>query len=120
MISLKKELKALLDPLCPRVYQTWPQEIKEFPTIIFAETNNTPYFIDNKHDELQSTLQYTIHIFTKNQSPTELVNLVNQKVTEFGLFRTALINRDEPNGKTHTVLVYEAVVDKDKKYSWRY
>ena len=119
MITLKKEVKEILDPLCSHVTQTWPQKITDYPCIIFAETLNMPIVIDNKRRELLTQLEYTVDVFVKNANPTTLIGQVDEVMTRFGFYRTNYVNRDEPDGIYHTQLVYNVITDSNKKLTFK-
>ncbi|MBF0779794.1 MULTISPECIES: hypothetical protein [unclassified Granulicatella] len=117
MISIKSEifteLSRVLQSLHIKVYDYYPDEIEQFPLVVYLEENNIPHeIIDNQ--EVTCELTYRVDIWS-NASDSEVITAINAVFTKFGFRR--LLCSDVPNvsGLKQKIIKFTGIVDKTTK-----
>lgn len=109
MINFKPELVGLLKSVSNNVVETFPNDWADLPVLVYEEENNTPHTVTTQ-GEAMTLLRYRIEIYS-NESTSSLKTQINAKLTERGFTRVFSQDMNDINGRRHTVLRYEGVVD---------
>lgn len=113
MISIKAEIyKALADafePLGIKVFDFFPDELEQFPLVVYLEENNLPYQITNDKEVL-SEISYRVDVWSED-STTEHAILINDVFFKFGIRRTLSADIPDVTGLKHKMMKFEGILD---------
>lgn len=114
MINLKPEIVKLLKRINNNVAESFPSDWSKFPILVYEEENNTPYTIAIE-GECLTLLRYRIEIYS-NSSTSEIKGKIDELMTARGFTRIMSLDSNDLQGRRHSVMRYDGVIDlKDNK-----
>lgn len=114
MINLKPEIVKLLKRINNNVAESFPSDWSKFPILVYEEENNTPYTIAIE-GECLTLLRYRIEIYS-NSSTSEIKGKIDELMAVRGFTRIMSLDSNDLQGRRHSVMRYEGVIDlKDNK-----
>lgn len=114
MINFKPEIVKILKTVNKNLVETLPSDWSKFPILVYEEENNTPYTIAIE-GECLTLLRYRIEIYS-NSSTSEIKSKIDEAMTKRGFTRIMCLDSNDLQGRRHSVMRYEGVIDlKDNK-----
>lgn len=114
MINFKPEIVKILKKVDKNVVETFPSDWSKFPILVYEEENNTPHTIATE-GECLTLLRYRIEIYSNN-STSEIKGKIDELMTKRGFTRIMSLDSNDLQGRRHSVMRYEGVIDlKDNK-----
>lgn len=113
MISIKAEvyqgLVSAFEPLGIQVFDYFPDELEQFPLIVYLEENNVPHEIVDG-EEVTSHITYRVDVWASD-STTEYALMINDVFSKFGIRRITSTDAPDVSGLKHKLMKFEGVVD---------
>lgn len=113
MISVKAEvyqgLVSAFEPLGIQVFDYFPDELEQFPLIVYLEENNVPHEIVDG-EEVTSHITYRVDVWASD-STTEYALMINDVFAKFGIRRITSTDAPDVSGLKHKLMKFEGIVD---------
>lgn len=111
MINFKPQIVKVLKKIHSNVVESFPKSWETFPILIYEEEDNTPHTITTI-GEAMTSLRYRIEIYS-NESTSALKTKINDEFEVLGLTRVFCQDSNDLDGRRHTTMRYEGVIDLD-------
>lgn len=113
MISVKAEvyqgLVSVFEPLGIQVFDYFPDELEQFPLVVYLEENNVPHEIVDG-EEVTSHITYRVDVWSSD-STTEYALTINDVFAKFGIRRITSTDAPDVSGLKHKLMKFEGIVD---------